>query len=43
MFVEQLRLRADEFRRTIQEELRTGRALIEEHRVRQAKRRGHER
>ena len=43
MFVEQLRLRADAFRRTLQDELRRIRALIDEQRVRQAKRRRHER
>ena len=40
MFVEQLRLRAEAFHRTLQDELRTVRALIDEQRVRQAKRRG---
>jgi hypothetical protein len=41
IFVEQLRLRADAFHRTIREELRRVQALIEAQRVRQAKRRGH--
>jgi hypothetical protein len=43
MYVERLRQQAEEFQRTVEEELRTARALIEELRVRQAKRRGHER
>jgi hypothetical protein len=40
VFVERLRQQAEEFQRTLEEELRTVRALIEERRVRQAKRRG---
>jgi hypothetical protein len=43
MFVEQLRLRADAFHSAIQDEVRRVRALIDEQRVRQAKRRRHER
>jgi hypothetical protein len=43
MFVEQLRLRADAFHKTIQDELQRVQALIGEQRVRQAKRRGRER
>jgi hypothetical protein len=43
MFVEQLRLRAEAFHRTIQDEILRLRALIDEQRVRQAKRRHHER
>ena len=43
MFVEQLRLRADAFHRTVYDELRRVEALIDEERVRQAKRRRHER
>jgi len=43
VFVEQLRLRADAFHRTLQDELRRVRALIDEQRVRQAKRGRHER
>ena len=43
MFVERLRQQAEEFQRTIEDELRTVRALIEDLRVRQAKRRGHRR
>jgi hypothetical protein len=39
--VERLRQQAEEFQRTVEEELRTARALIEELRVRLAKRRGH--
>jgi hypothetical protein len=38
---ERLRQQAEEFQRTVEEELRTARALIEELRVRQAKRPGH--
>ncbi len=43
LYVEWLRQQAEEFQRTLEEELRTVLALIEELRVRQAKRRGHER
>jgi hypothetical protein len=39
--VERLLQQAEEVQRTVEEELRTARALIEELRVRQAKRRGH--
>ena len=39
MFVERLRLRAEAFRKALQDEARTVRARIDEHRVRQAKRR----
>jgi hypothetical protein len=42
-FVERLRQQAEAFQRTVEEELRTVRARIEELRVGQAKRRGHER
>ena len=41
VFVERLREQAEEFQRTVEEELWTVRALLEELRVRQAKRRGH--
>ena len=41
VFVERLRQQAEEFQRTVQEGLRTARALLEELHVRQAKRRGH--
>jgi hypothetical protein len=40
-YVARLRLEAEAFQRTVEDELRTVRALIEEWRVRQAKRRGH--
>lgn len=43
VYVERLRQQAEEFQRMVEEELRTVRALIEEVRVRQAKRRSHER
>ena len=43
MFVEQLRLRAEAFHRTVQDDLRKVQALLDEQRVRQAKRRRHER
>ena len=39
--VERLRQQAEEFQRTVEEELRTTREAIEELQVRQAKRRGH--
>ena len=42
-YVERLRQRAEEFQRTVQEDLRLTRAQLFEERVRQAKRRGHER
>ena len=38
--VERLRRQAEDFLRTIKDEVRTVRALVEEERVRQAKRRG---
>ncbi len=41
VYVERLRQQAEEFQRTVEEELRTARALLEELHVRQAKRRGH--
>jgi hypothetical protein len=40
MYVERLREQAEEFKRTIEEELRATRAAIEELQVRRAKRRG---
>jgi len=43
VYVEWLRQQAEEFQRTVEEELRTLRAFINEWRVRQAKRRRHER
>jgi hypothetical protein len=42
VYVERLRQQAEEFQRTVEEELRTLRAFINEWRVRQAKRHGHE-
>jgi hypothetical protein len=39
-YVEWLRQQAEEFQRTVEEELRTARALLEELRLREAKRRG---
>jgi hypothetical protein len=42
VYVERLRQQAEAFQRTVEEELRTLRAFINEWRVRQAKRRGHE-
>jgi hypothetical protein len=39
-FVERLRQQAEEFQRTVEKDLRTTRALVEELQVRQAKRRG---
>jgi hypothetical protein len=39
--VQRLRLEAHEFQRTVEEELRTVRARLEELQVRQSKRRGH--
>jgi hypothetical protein len=39
--VERLRQEAEEFQRTVGEELRTARTLLEDLYVRQAKRRGH--
>ena len=41
VYVERLRRQAEEFQRTVEEELRTTRALLEDLHVRQAKRRGH--
>jgi hypothetical protein len=41
VWVERLRQRAEAFQRTVEQEVRTTRALIEELLVRQAKRRGH--
>jgi hypothetical protein len=41
VYVERLRQQAEESQRTVEEELRTVRALLEELHVRQAKRRGH--
>jgi hypothetical protein len=41
VYVERLRQQAEEFRSTVEEELRTARVLLEELHVRQAKRRGH--
>ena len=38
--VERLRQQAEDFQRSIEDEIRTLRALLEEERVRQAKRRG---
>jgi hypothetical protein len=40
VFVERLRQRAEEFQRTVEEEIRRTRTLIEDLRVRQAKKRG---
>ena len=41
VFAERLRLQAEEFQATVEEEFRTVCALIEALRIRQAKRRGH--
>ena len=41
--VQQLRQESEAFQRTVEEDLKTARALIEELRVRQAKRRPHSR
>ena len=41
MYVQGLRQSAEAFSKTVEEDLRTTRALLEELRVRQAKRRGH--
>ena len=41
VYVEWLRQQAEEFQRTVEEELRTVRALLEELHLRQTKRRGH--
>ena len=41
VWVDRLRQQAGEFHQTVEEDLRTTRALLEELRVRQAKRRGH--
>ena len=41
VYVERLRQQAEEFQRTVEEELRTARALLEELHGREAKRRGH--
>jgi hypothetical protein len=41
VYVEGLRQRAEAFNKTVEEDLRTTRALLEELRVRQAKRRSH--
>jgi hypothetical protein len=41
VYVERLRQQAEEFQRTVEEELRTARALLEELHVRQAKRGSH--
>jgi hypothetical protein len=41
LYIERLRQQAEEFQRTVEEEIRTARALLEELHVRQAKRRGH--
>ena len=43
MYVERLRQQAEEFQRTVQEDLRLTSAQLFEERVRQAKRRGHAR
>jgi hypothetical protein len=43
VYVERLRQQAEEFQRTVEEELRTTLALLEELLVRQDKRRGHAR
>ena len=43
VYVERLRQQAEEFLRTVQEDLRLTRAQLFKERVRQAKRRGHER
>ena len=43
VYVERLRQQAEEFQRTVQEDLRLTRAELFEERVSQAKRRGHER
>ena len=40
VYVERLRQQAEEFQRTVEEELRTARALLEERHVREATRRG---
>jgi hypothetical protein len=39
--VERLRQQAEDFQRRFEDEIRTVRAILEEERVRQAKRRGH--
>ena len=39
--VERLRQQAEDFQRRVEDEIRTVRAILEEERVRQAKRRGH--
>ena len=41
VYAQRLRQQAEEFQRTIKEEIQTARALLEDLRVRQAKRRGH--
>jgi hypothetical protein len=41
VYVERLRHQAEEFQRTVEEELRTARALLDELHLREAKRRGH--
>ena len=41
VYVERLRQQAEEFRRTVEDELRLTRAQLFKERVRQAKRRGH--
>ena len=41
IYVERLRQQAEQFQRTVDEEVRTVRAQLEELQVRQAKRRGH--
>ena len=41
IYVERLRQQAEQFQRTVEEELRTVRAHLEELQIRRAKRRGH--
>jgi hypothetical protein len=41
VYIERFRQQAEEFQRTVEEELRMARALLEELHVGQAKRRGH--
>lgn len=41
VYVEWLRQQAEEFQRTVEDELRMARALLEELHLREAKRRGH--
>jgi hypothetical protein len=43
VWVERLRQQAEEFQRTVEEEIRRTRTILDDLRVRQAKRRGHDR